>query len=114
MASIITKDEKAFCCKTPTYRTIPCFIKDGKMVEVEFNHLFISGAGDVKARIKGTDKYASLRQITPQKESDGAYIDFMEKELKSISKKYREQKAKYRRTHERVEIIDEASVAPIC
>ncbi len=103
MAIIETKDKRDFCHKTPTYKTIPCYIKDGKLVEIDFNHLFICGTGEVKALIKESDKYASLRQITPQNKKDDVYMEFMSKEFKNITKKYQDQKSKNRRTHERME-----------
>ena len=99
MARIETKDGKQFCCKTKTYRKLYCIIKDNGKVAVNFDKLFITGTGEVRALVEGTNQYVSLRQITLQHQKDKPYLKFIAKEFSIISKKFKNQKPK--KTHYR-------------
>lgn len=106
MARIETKDGRQFCCKTKTYRKLYCLIKDNDRVAVNFDKLFITGTGEVRALVEGTNQYVSLRQITLQHQKDESYLKFITKEFSIISKKFKNQKPK-KPHYQRVEGVRE-------
>ncbi|MGI5827141.1 MAG: hypothetical protein ACOX6C_01715 [Patescibacteria group bacterium] len=109
MARIETKDGRQFCCKTKTYKKLYCTIKDGKKVLVNFDKLFITGTGEVRALIEGSNQYVSLRQIKLQHPEDEEYLKFITKEFKIISKKFQKEKPKKPR-YQRVEVEEKITV----
>lgn len=109
MARIETKDGSQFCCKTKTYKKLYCTMKDGERVLINFDKLFITGTGEVRALIEGSNQYASLRQITLQHPEDEEYLKFITKEFKIISKKFQKEKPKKPR-YQKVEVEEKIPV----
>ncbi|MDD4466684.1 MAG: hypothetical protein PHN91_02705 [Patescibacteria group bacterium] len=73
---------------------------------MNFDRLFITGTGEVRALVEGTNQYVSLRQITLQHQEDESYLKFITKEFSIISKKFKNQKPK-KPHYQRVEGVRE-------
>jgi hypothetical protein len=78
--------------QTETYKEIWCVLKSGETVKVNFNDLQITYPGSVLVAIVYKNQppkkeYVSLKRIVHQKETDKEYLVFMEKEVKKIEQK---------------------------